>query len=211
MQEELHKAAKLARRICSWNAARRSHVDDCVQEAQIAVWKASQTYDASRGTSLWQYACFAVQGAVIDYLRSKSVKAIDRIGTSTPVRFAPVEDAESVAVVPPVEPPTNSFMESLDGLNEREKDILYRYFWLGEVAGDIQDAYKISESRVHQLRRDALRKLRERLEPAEKRPEAENRQKPTRRWYDVRAVPVAERREVPSPEDNVLAFVRDLR
>ncbi len=131
-------------------------------------------WDASRGVPLKLAAKRRIHGAIQDYLRSLDplTRGQRADGLSGPVSLE-LEDALTIPI-----PDTSALAAFLDienteslarlwnrtGIRERNGRILRSHFFRGRPMSEIARTHKLAESRVSQIIKDCLRKLRKRAE-----------------------------------------------
>lgn len=183
---ELERARAGARRLAAREARRQPHGVDTevfVVEAELAVWRAAQGFPGGRDFLPW--ALQAARRALLDeqrrqgpYSRSQwgSRRRFVAAGARLPGWLRPplsLEEPGGGGVLrtgagTPALPTTEladalerSWVQGLLGcLEPRQRGILHRQYWLGESIPQIAAELGLSPSRVRQLRRAALERLR---------------------------------------------------
>lgn len=157
---------------------------DIESVAMVALTEAAHRYDRRRPSSFQAYAACRIRGAVLDELRRRDpvgrrerdrIKQAEKRGVKRPgIRIQSLEDlrvSEPAADARPVDEQAyqRSRLSALRGalgeLPERMKRIISLYYSEGKTQAEIGAELGVTESRVCQLRRQALRTLRHQMTP----------------------------------------------
>lgn len=142
---------------------------DLIQAGNIGLIKAAQVYETDRGTPLTLYAKFRIRGEMLDMVRrsmgpERSASFLRPSGSDA--------DAESTLPTPPESSPHYSLLreersailrEELQRLPRRDRTVV-RLRYSGEMTlRQIGDVLEVKESRVCQIHRSALERLKRAL------------------------------------------------
>jgi len=150
--------------------------DDLSSAGTIGLMQAVDRFDASRGASFKTYAQHRIRGAMLDYLRDEdpfSRETRRRIRQSDGAMTAPV----TISLDQLPESTLNRLARSPEGtarelagiatahiarrcLSARENRLITLLFDFGWLASEVAAEFKVNESRVSQIKRTALAKLR---------------------------------------------------
>lgn len=152
---------------------------DLLTVAQLALWEKIRTYDPSRGTTLWQHAYLRVRGAMVDELRKqdpvgrnsrsagergearKPWALVDRVGLDIVMDTVPGNgDPEASLLTKEEERAARKYLRRLP---ENLQYVLRRTFLEGARLVEVAAELGVSESRVCQVKNEAVRKIREEL------------------------------------------------
>lgn len=147
--------------------------DDLVSEGSIGLMKAAEKYDSERGKIFVTFAA--------PYIRRAIEAAINRTATSTEVRSTdeslPIGSRNNYTLLNVLEDPNakkadaiveedtlnDDLLACLDILNEREQEVVSRYYGLKgwrQTMSEIAEDMELKRERVRQERDKAVRKLR---------------------------------------------------
>lgn len=147
--------------------------DDLVSEGSIGLMKAAEKYDPERGKVFVTFAA--------PYIRRAIEAAINRTATDTEVRSTdeslPIGSRNNYTLLNVLEDPNakkadaiveedtlnDDLLACLDVLNEREREVVSRYYGLKgwrQTMAEIAEDMELKRERVRQERDKAVRKLR---------------------------------------------------
>jgi RNA polymerase sigma factor for flagellar operon FliA len=147
--------------------------EDLQQEAWIGAIKAVDSYDASKGASLFTYAKYRIRGHLLDYLRK-----LDPIGRETRKKLkasgvsGPINISLDTTVGLPMPATLSSDIKHLEAAEDvkrcldiaqlptRQYTLLYRYYWDGKKDRELAEEFGVNHTRISQLRTEALASLR---------------------------------------------------
>ncbi len=142
--------------------------EDIVSDCHMKLWQAHETYDASLGYTFTQYARKLIEHAM--YERFKRARNQKKHGTQFSLtRDDPEWEGESHQWDIPdtsdfgKHDQDNSVNEFFAGLAEDTKDMLVKYFILGEKLGDIGKFHGISRQAVQQRIKKTIKKRSHRI------------------------------------------------
>lgn len=144
--------------------------DDLVGHAWIGAIKAVDMYKASSGTLLKTYAGIKIHGAMLDYLRSIDVYSRQermalKASGDTPIRQVCSIDSEEVILRCRQRPIDEMIDESrivargLGRLNRQQYKAVKMYYYDEMVMKKIGRKLKVSESRIHQILKAAVKQM----------------------------------------------------
>lgn len=136
-----------------------SEGDDLNSEAKIAFVDALKTWDPRKG-ELWSYVSIRVKGSMQDYLRKKKMDQIsgmyEWINSAAYVYLAFNKEAvvsDNVDDILHVD-------VALKVLNDKEKDVVEKYYKKDKTFKEIGVEIGLSESQVSRICKEATRKMR---------------------------------------------------
>ncbi len=150
-------------------------IDDLVQAGHVGVLEARARYKDDDTAQFNTFATHRIRGAMLDYLRStdplsraerKKQNAINRSTVQTPKDIRQEEyDEPAVEYETPELPGTpKRLQKALAKLSANEQYVLRTEFWLGGTQDQAAHALGLTPSRICQLRKEALAKLRRSME-----------------------------------------------
>lgn len=157
-QNYLPQADAAARRICARHGSYRRHVDDAKQEARVALWRCSQSFDEAQAPNLWAYACLRVNGAVWDYLRSfhlirRYAGEPDMVELDRAPQCCLETRLSDTAVV------AASIQRRIDALPAHWQQALYLRHWKDLRYQEIAAIHGLTEAGAHHILKQAHRRL----------------------------------------------------
>jgi RNA polymerase sigma factor for flagellar operon FliA len=133
--------------------------DDLVAVATEELIKVSRRYDPKQNDNFWGYARRRVEGAMLDYLRSLDIvsrgnrkiikdieKEIDNINKK-------IEEEELIEII----------KKELYKMDKREQMVIQLYYFEELSLREISEILDISESKISQIHKSVVRKIRENL------------------------------------------------
>ena len=136
--------------------ARRFSLDegtakDLLQEGMLALIKAVDAYDVSRGNKFTTYAFYRIRGHMINFLERSEKRAPYPVDMEEEI----AQPGECVAVEWRL-----LLEEAMGALTLKERDIIQALVVEGKKAGDVARDTAIDVSHVYRIRRKALARLR---------------------------------------------------
>lgn len=136
--------------------ARRFSLDegtakDLLQEGMLALIKAVDAYDVSRGNKFTTYAFYRIRGHMINFLERSEKRAPYPVDMEEEI----AQPGECVAVEWRL-----LLEEAMGALTLKERDIIQALLVEGKKAGDVARDTAIDVSHVYRIRRKALARLR---------------------------------------------------
>jgi RNA polymerase sigma factor for flagellar operon FliA len=144
-------------------------VDDLMQAGWEGYLQARARYSGERGASFLTFAGWRIQGAMQDELRRQAQMPRRARQEGRALEWLPFDDAvDSVVEDGPergatIEREREALWAAVDALPERLRQIVRWYYLDGETICVIGRRLGVSESRVSQLSKEALGRLRRRL------------------------------------------------
>jgi RNA polymerase sigma factor for flagellar operon FliA len=154
--------------------------DDLSSAGTIGLMQAVDRFDASRGASFKTYAQHRIRGAMLDYLRDEdpfSRETRRRIRQSDGAIAAPVTiglnqlpESTLNRLARSPERPASELTANATAqvarrcLSARENRLITLLFDFGWLSSEVAAEFKVNESRVSQIKRTALAKLRRAVE-----------------------------------------------
>lgn len=155
-------------------------IEYLVHLGTIGLWQASQRYDASCGTTLWQWSYRRVKGAMMDEMRRQDAVSRfyrTRLKTEDPVAMGFVmphhcvlEAAKNVSSSDNPEKSSHAAVRAqmvrsaMAKLSPKDNQLLHRLYFQGQTLNEIGRAWALTEGRICQLKKAALEELKARLE-----------------------------------------------
>ena len=137
---------------------KQSEVEDLGQEAKIAFIDALKTWDPRKG-DLWPYVSIRLKGSMQDYLRKKKMDQIsgmyEWINSAAHVYMA----FNREAVVHDQADDILHVDVALKELNEKEREIVEKYYNQDLTFKEIGDQIGLSESQVSRICNEATRRM----------------------------------------------------
>jgi RNA polymerase sigma factor (sigma-70 family) len=134
--------------------------DDLLQAGWIGLIEASHDYDEHFSVAFWPYAYHRAQGAMLDAVRSARYvpRSVQREWTIQSY----IDDLHGAGVEdrPVGMEHSKAWAELSESLPSRERQIVALFLIRGFTLQDVGELYDISESRVSQIVKRALRRLR---------------------------------------------------
>lgn len=154
--EEAREALIVAYRPLVFWLARRFSLDegtakDLLQEGMLALIKAVDAYDVSRGNKFTTYAFYRIRGHMINFLERSEKRAPYPVDMEEEI----AQPGECVAVEWRL-----LLEEAMGALTLKERDIVQALVVEGKKAGDVARDTAIDVSHVYRIRRKALARLR---------------------------------------------------
>jgi len=154
--EEAREALIVAYRPLVFWLARRFSLDegtakDLLQEGMLALIKAVDAYDVSRGNKFTTYAFYRIRGHMINFLERSEKRAPYPVDMEEEI----AQPGECVAVERRL-----LLEEAMSALTLKERDIVQALVVEGKKAGDVARDTAIDVSHVYRIRRKALARLR---------------------------------------------------
>jgi len=154
--EEAREALIVAYRPLVFWLARRFSLDegtakDLLQEGMLALIKAVDAYDVSRGNKFTTYAFYRIRGHMINFLERSEKRAPYPVDMEEEI----AQPGECVAVEWRL-----LLEEAMGALTLKERDIVQALVVEGKKAGDVARDTAIDISHVYRIRRKALARLR---------------------------------------------------
>jgi RNA polymerase sigma factor (sigma-70 family) len=165
--------------------------EDFAVEIELAVWRAGQSYRASTGKTLFNWAVLRGRGAIIQAERDHSLLTrtqFDKAARATSIPLVwqyplslemllwadddvpsiaeALADPQDVAGEAEQREHAQDVQRCVRWLPHRERELVRRYYWKGETLAQIAGAFRVSYSRIHQLHHQALGRLRKMVSPA---------------------------------------------
>lgn len=145
------------------------YFEDYVQEGMLGLWRASNTYDSSKGYTFATYASTCITNNILMYFR-KFNRPIYRHLVSYDTVFRDkdgelkeferfLEDPNSGKEYEAVDDRLSVTDKTLSVLTKREREVLHRIFYLDEKQADVARSLGCSQSYVSRLQQSALKKL----------------------------------------------------
>jgi RNA polymerase sigma factor for flagellar operon FliA len=175
LADHLTNIERIARKITG-RFTDTSIIEGLISTGSAALWQASKVYKTGRQTSLWQFAYKSVRGSMIDELRK-----MDHLSRDTRRKVNEHDiDHLSWALLFPCDLETTIYpddkydpektliqqerelmgLQALDCLRDNERRVIHKYYFDDLILVDIAQELGISESRVCQIKRSALSRLR---------------------------------------------------
>lgn len=150
-------------------------INGLISTGSTALWQATKVYKPDRQTSLWQFAYKSVRGSMIDELRKldhlsrdarRKISENDIDQLSWALLF-PCSLETAVYPDDKYDPEKNLILrereslglQALDYLRDNERRVIYKYYFDELILSEIARQLGISESRVCQIKRSALSRL----------------------------------------------------
>jgi RNA polymerase sigma factor (sigma-70 family) len=154
------KAERMARGHCR-HAQSRNEVDDCIQNAYIALWRKARDYDPAVNDDFWSFAWRRVNGAITDTIRQKT-----KFHHTTRERVFISLDGAGANFLSPTQPPEcePALEKAVNDLIPKHREVIRRRYWNGERMHEISAAMGFHNSRASLIHNIALRKLRKQLQ-----------------------------------------------
>jgi RNA polymerase sigma factor (sigma-70 family) len=164
---------KLVVRIASRHTS--ANLGDLVSEGNIALMRAVEKFDYTKGFRFSTYASWVISRAFARYLPAEMAKA-GMLGTELPMEDAQIPAAAENCGIDIVENAHRSLMQVIEeNLTEREQHVIRYHFGLSgtmvkkdfKTLKQIGDDLGVTKERVRQIELEALSKLRQTLSPEE--------------------------------------------
>lgn len=127
--------------------------DDAEQEANIALWRACNAFDPSKGVAFSTFATRAIENAILNFLRGegRSKRRIDRLHEATTEGMLSEHAPED----------TSGVLKALESLDSRTQEILRMRHLEGLTLEATAEKIGLGKSRVQVLEKQGLERLRE--------------------------------------------------
>lgn len=163
--------ARMIAIIVNQSGAPASMREDLVQEAWKGVVESVRNYDPARGVPFFAFARRRALGAVLDALRrddplSRRQRLHARQGQFTDPKFYSVDNAITIAageMSPEFHAICAEVPRWLEFLDPDQRHVITEQFWNGKGPEETGKGIGVKASRTHQIRNEALRKIRYRL------------------------------------------------
>mgnify|MGYP001478432231 FL=1 len=131
--------------------------EDLIVVGKLAALKALRTYDGTKKTKLSTYIYMKVRYAMKDELR--------KLGNNKGIEFVTLKDGEIETSIDIEElilsrEKTTKLKELMTNLTPREKQIIELLYWNGMTLMEVACHINLKESRVAQIHKEVLKKLR---------------------------------------------------
>lgn len=175
LTDHLAQIERIARKITR-RFSDPSVINGLISTGSAALWQATKIYKTDRHTSLWQFAYKSIRGSMIDELRKLdhlsrdarrkiSENDIDRLSWAL---LFPCSLESAIYPDDKYDPEKTLLLrerellglQALDHLKDNERRVIYKYYFEELILADIARELNISESRVCQIKRSALNRLR---------------------------------------------------
>lgn len=170
---------KLAWQICRGRGP-SDQLQNLVSVGQVALWQSGQSFDPSQGTSRWQHSYLRVRGAMVDELRRLDPvgrhgrQKIKKGGELAPWAAAHQVPLDEILMnqIPGNDNPELDLLSKdelravtkhLRKLPENLQYVVRRSYLEGALLAEVAVELGVTESRVCQVRSEAVRKIREEL------------------------------------------------
>lgn len=178
LDEHLPKIKWLAHKI-SRGRGGKTELDALISAGKVALWQSSERWDPSVSPDLWKYAYSRVKGAMLDELRQmdqlsrtarEKIKR-DEVGELQWALLKPC-DMDNAINIPSHSNPERECQEGIqrnviqtqiEKLPPRLREVVRLHFLEDEFLADIGRRMGITESRVCQLKAEALRLMRDHM------------------------------------------------
>lgn len=170
---------RLARQICR-GLGPSDQLQNLVSEGQLALWQSGQSFDPSIGTTRWQHSYLRVRGAMFDELRRwdpvgrhgrQTVKKGGELAPWAATHQVPLDEI-LMNQIPGNDNPELDLLSKdelrgvtkhLRRLPENLQYVVRRTYLEGATLAEVAVELGVTESRVCQVRSEAVRKIREEL------------------------------------------------
>ncbi len=146
----------IARKLVS-SALVPAHVEyvDLVADGMLALIEAHRRYDVGRGVRFSTFAYMRVRGAMLDGIRKSEGRTYrpELVDITNVVLLCPGNLEEQFD-------DTSALLDALEHLNPRLRVVIVRHFVLEETLHQVAQFMGLSESRVCQLKKQALSEIR---------------------------------------------------
>lgn len=136
--------------------------DDLVSEGYIGLIKAAGKYDSTKGAKFTSYAANYVRQSMMQALGMNDCPLNDNASTRLEGIASRVEETDSLAEIAAV---NGNLTDALSVLNERERTVIAHCYGVGKplmTLAEIGEKMGVSRERVRQIRKKAIRHLRQR-------------------------------------------------
>lgn len=143
--------------------------EDILSFGYIGLMKAAMTYDPAKQYRFSTWATYHIRNEIRKYFREKSREMAERIISIDEERDNDGDEASLHEVIPALDRGIKGVenklivKELLSGLDERERTILFMYFWIGLSDKQIGKYFNLTRSRISQIINKSLRRLKARL------------------------------------------------
>lgn len=143
----------------------RDFADDLIEVGITKLLTLEEKYDITKNTKFSTYAYSRIKGAMKDTLRhiqwfNRNQKDLSMVYISDLDEDLFIDDSENLILL---REKTSSLLEAVDSLPRRQRELIKLYYWNGMSFFEIACFFGISDSRVSQLHKQALSKLKEKL------------------------------------------------
>jgi DNA-directed RNA polymerase len=138
-----------------WYFARKygksyEEIEELFAEAMSAALGSSGRFDSNLGQELPKYLFKRIKGSIESFLKKEKTVEMTKLSEDIIEDEDVVEKIENKIFV----------QELLSKLDDREREIIYRYFWEGKTLEEIAEEENMSLSAVETLKLNTLKKLR---------------------------------------------------
>ncbi|MBO5157177.1 MAG: sigma-70 family RNA polymerase sigma factor [Prevotella sp.] len=136
--------------------------DDLVSEGYIGLIKAAGKYDGTKGAKFTSYAANYVRQSMMQALGINDCPLNDNASTRLESMASREEETDTMAELAAV---SGNLADALNVLNERERTVIAHCYGVGKqlmTFAEIGEEMGLSRERVRQIRKKALRHLRQR-------------------------------------------------
>lgn len=137
-------------------------LDDLVSEGYIGLIKAAEKFDSTKGAKFTSYAANYVRQSIIQALGINDCQLNDNASTRLESMASHEDGTDSLAEMVTM---NGDIADALNVLNERERTVIAHCYGVGKplmTLAEIGEEMGLSRERVRQIRKKAMRHLRQR-------------------------------------------------
>lgn len=133
--------------------------DDLVSSGMIGLINAANRFDPTKGTSFKTYAWGRIEGAMLDELRSLDwVPRLVRSRKTEPYSYKDIPPKDKLIDLDKLVEHKQIF-DAVKSLSEKEKRVIFLYYYEDMTMKEAGEKLKISEARVCQIHKSAIADL----------------------------------------------------